>query len=87
MARPGDVHEITTDAHDPLGIVFWSWTMVPARGPRDPHGSRPRLLRPRLPRPRLPQPRLPGTLALLDNFAAGPRQVVAAAETPLPGCC
>ncbi|MFD4894900.1 AraC family transcriptional regulator [Kitasatospora sp. NPDC058397] len=34
LARPGEVHEITTDARDPLGIVFWSWTMVPERGPR-----------------------------------------------------
>ncbi|MFJ2864220.1 AraC family transcriptional regulator [Kitasatospora sp. NPDC087314] len=34
LARPGDVHEITTDPRDPLGIVFWSWTMVPERAPR-----------------------------------------------------
>ncbi|WP_406003278.1 AraC family transcriptional regulator [Streptomyces sp. NBC_00829] len=66
VARPGDIHEITTDALDPLGIVFWSWTMVPERGPR---GTR---------------PDSSDTLALLDAFATGPRQVVPAAATPLP---
>ncbi|GAA1999365.1 AraC family transcriptional regulator [Catenulispora subtropica] len=41
VARPGDVHEITADAEDPLGIVFWSFTMVPDRRSRGaaPDGS------------------------------------------------
>lgn len=67
LARPGEVHEITTDARDPLGIVFWSWTMVPERGPRG-----------------AARPGSPETAALLDAVAAGPRQVVPAAGTPLP---
>ncbi|WP_194925809.1 AraC family transcriptional regulator [Catenulispora pinisilvae] len=28
LARPGDVHDITAAADDPMGIVFWSWAVL-----------------------------------------------------------
>lgn len=81
VARPGDVHEITTDARDPLGIVFWSWTMVPER--TVPERTVPERT---VPERGLPGagPHSPDTLALLEAFATGPRQVVPAGGTPLP---
>ncbi len=29
VARPGEVHEIVSSVEDPLGIYFWSYTLVP----------------------------------------------------------
>lgn len=29
IARPGDIHEIISDEQTPLGIYFWSYTLVP----------------------------------------------------------
>ncbi|REF36442.1 AraC family transcriptional regulator [Thermasporomyces composti] len=31
VARPGDVHEIVSSDDDPLGIHFWSYTLIPVR--------------------------------------------------------
>ncbi|MFJ9950856.1 AraC family transcriptional regulator [Kitasatospora sp. NPDC091207] len=84
VARPGDVHEIVADQDDPLGIVFWSWTMLPERGTPPPaHGPHPPPAHG--PRPdRAPVGTSAGTLALLDAFATGTRRVTPAAGTPVP---
>ena len=32
VAKPGEPHEIISDRDDPLGIYFWSYTLLPAAG-------------------------------------------------------
>jgi AraC-like DNA-binding protein len=34
VARPGEAHEIVADDEDPLGIYFWSYTLVPQQDQR-----------------------------------------------------
>ncbi len=40
VARPGETHEIVSSHDDPLGIYFWSYTLIPPAAPHsDPDGA------------------------------------------------
>jgi len=34
VAKPGESHEIVSSDHNPLGVYFWSYTLVPPSGSR-----------------------------------------------------
>ncbi|MQA26313.1 MAG: helix-turn-helix domain-containing protein [Micromonosporaceae bacterium] len=79
VARPGDVHEIVSSHDDPLGIQFWSYTLVPEPprrpGAGPPDGGRDLLQAfadPAAPVVSAAAPRVPVLLELLTREASRP---------------
>ncbi len=90
IAHPGDVHEIVADESDPLGIYFWSHTLLPdaaADAPGDGAALLRALADPDGPRVSTRTGAIPDLLALLDREAgghqAGLRESAAALATAL----